>query len=125
MAEGEARAGEARANPTAEPFSPRPLPAAYRDLEETLRKLTDFRFGRAIATTSSLPGGQYAHRFVEKVARRQTEALLQQAQMHADDVNRALVLLTEIVVQQLDDLQDGLAELQRTVNRLQHAPEVR
>lgn len=90
-----------------------------------MRKLTDFRFGRsAIATTSSLPGGQYAHRLVEKVARRQTEALLQQAQTHADDVNRALALLTEIVVQQLDDLQDGLAELQRTVNGLQNAPEV-
>ena len=39
-------------------------------------------------------------------------------------MNRALAVLTEIVVQQLDDLQDGLAELRRTVNELQAARDV-
>jgi hypothetical protein len=125
VGQGEARADEARATPSSARLPPRPLPAAYTDLERALRALSDFRFERgATATTSSVPGGQYAHRLVEKVVRRQNDALLQQAQAHADDVNRALVLLTEIVVQQLDDLQDGLAELRRTVNGLQSAPEV-
>jgi hypothetical protein len=100
-------------------FPPRAFPAVYGDLDAALRELSAFRYAREdIATASSVPGGRYAHGLVDKAVRRQVDGILQQAQTHADRVNRYLVLLTEVVVQQLDDLQDGLAELRRSVNAL-------
>jgi hypothetical protein len=64
------------------------------------------------------------HQIVDRAVSRQMDAQRDLAQLHADAVNRALTLLTEIVVQQLDDLQDGLAELRRRVNELQATRDV-
>ena len=97
----------------------------YTDLDAALRDLTEFRYERpVIATSSRVPGGRYLHQLVDRAVSRQIDAERAQAQLHADRVNHALSVLTEIVVQQLDDLQDGLAALQRMVNELQAARDV-
>ena len=97
----------------------------YTDLDAALRALSELRYEpRAIPTASRVPGGRFVHQVIDRAMSRQMDAARTQAQLHADAVNRALALLTEIVVQQLDDLQDGLAELRRTVNELQAARDV-
>jgi hypothetical protein len=103
----------------------RSLPAVYTDLEAALRELAEFSYGpSAPLTTSRVPGGRFVHQIIDRAVSRQVDAVRAQSQFHADAVHRTLAVLTEIVVQQLDDLQDGLAELQRAVTELQAARDV-
>ena len=97
----------------------------YTDLDAALRACRSSATDPVrIPTASRVPGGRFVHQVIDRAVSRQMDAARTQAQLHADAVNRALALLTEIVVQQLDDLQDGLAELRRTVNELQAARDV-
>jgi len=103
-------------------------PAAYDELDALLRALNEYQYSRArIAKTSRIPGGELTHRVVSRGLRREIDGILAQSQEQSAIVTRVLSLLSEIaasarseaeltLTQQLDDIQQRLAEHTRTLN---------
>jgi hypothetical protein len=103
----------------AEAVAPGRLPAAYEDVESAIARLAAFEYRRNVVDpTSSVPGGRAMHRLIDRAVSRQVEDVLRQSQLHAGQVQDALSVFAEVVVQQLDDLQHELAELRRAINDL-------
>jgi hypothetical protein len=113
---------------------PEASPPVHRELDEARRDLARYEFTRAaFDPSSSVPGGRLAHQLVEKAVARQTQYVLDQVQAYAREVDRVIDLLSRIVttlasqydtrvLQQLDDLQDGMAELRASMNELRRGP---
>ena len=101
----------------------RPPPASMLldQLEAARARLHAFEFARHLHEESRIPGGKMAHRVINKAITRQIEDIIDQTQEHAQAVDRAVALLTEVVaalaqsydagvVQQVGDLQTRLAD---------------
>jgi 2-polyprenyl-3-methyl-5-hydroxy-6-metoxy-1,4-benzoquinol methylase len=110
---------------------PTASPALYDEIREALNELENFVYTRGkIDPGSDIAGGQALHRVIGKIVSRQVQGILEQSQAHAHIIARTVGLLAEItsmiatqydtkVFQQLDDLQERLAEQQRALNALQ------
>ena len=103
-------------------------PAAFDELDTLLHALKDYQYSRGrIANTSSVRGGTLAHRVVSRALSREIDGILVQSQEQSALVTRVLALLGEIaasvsseaelmLTQQLDDIQQRLAEHTRALN---------
>jgi O-antigen chain-terminating methyltransferase len=108
----------------------RVAPQVFDELDSLVRELGDYEFSRArIANASSVPGGAFAHRFVNRAFSRAIDGVLAQSQEQQIILTRLLALLGEIsssvatgaeqaLTQQLDDLQQRLSEHSRSLNDL-------
>jgi O-antigen chain-terminating methyltransferase len=106
-------------------------PQVFDELESLLQELREYEYSRArIAISSSMPGGALAHRVANRAFSRAIDGVLAQSQEQAAIVTRVLSLLGEIsssvatgaelaLTQQLDDLQQRLAEHTRALNDLE------
>ena len=109
----------------------RVAPAVFDELDRLLKALTQYQYSRArIEKSSKVPGGELAHRSVSRALRREIDGILAQAQDQSAIVTRALSLLAEIAnavgteveltfSQQLDDVQQRMAEHTRVLNNLE------
>jgi O-antigen chain-terminating methyltransferase len=100
------------------------------EINAAVSELQHFVFtSDAISTESKLPGGSMLHRFIAKAVARQIAGVLKQVQDEAQRGAATIALLAEVtnaladaydqrVLQQLDDLQQELAEQQRERNVL-------
>jgi 2-polyprenyl-3-methyl-5-hydroxy-6-metoxy-1,4-benzoquinol methylase len=103
-------------------------PAVFEQLAVLMQTLERYEYSRArIAKTSNLRGGELAHRIVSRALSREIDGVLAQSQEQSAIVTRVLALLGEMaaavaieaeqtVTQQLDDLQQRLAEHTRVLN---------
>jgi 2-polyprenyl-3-methyl-5-hydroxy-6-metoxy-1,4-benzoquinol methylase len=108
----------------------RVAPQVFDELQTLIEELGDYEFSRArIASSSGVPGGELAHRLLNRALSRAIDGVLAQSQEQQVLLTRVLALLGEIsssiatggeqfVAQQLDDLQQRLAEHTRTVTDL-------
>jgi 2-polyprenyl-3-methyl-5-hydroxy-6-metoxy-1,4-benzoquinol methylase len=103
---------------------------ALAELEQACGALGPVQFRQeAIPLESRLPGGSALHRAVAKTVGRQIRGVLEQVQRQSDDIVRAIDALAGAttvladaydtqVLQQLDDLQDELAQERRRIQQL-------
>ncbi|HEX4491672.1 MAG TPA: methyltransferase domain-containing protein [Acidimicrobiia bacterium] len=108
----------------------RVAPQAFDELDSQIRDLGEYEFSRTrIASSSGVPGGALAHRLVNRALSRAIDGVLAQSQEQQVLLTGVLALLSEIassiasggeqvVAQQLDDLQQRLAEHTRSLNEL-------